>query len=708
MATVRAAALSTDLDSPMLLISTPLAGRQRRAAQPRPSSLLAVLFAVTCLLGAALPAAASAAFSVPDRIGFSSTKVGTTATKTVTLSNDSAYSVALVVIGPGPLFVRGGDWETTDLAPGEHRNVTMSYTPVKQGSDLEDVVLIPIYYGADGAGFAGDDISVEVTGSAYEENPTRVEPKTIDFGDVVVGSTATSDLETTLEDSTHNVRVDRPTAEAPFGFSGAAADLLGPNHGDQTRSSFSASFTPTARGPFTASATLTVTDEATLTSFDTTITLKGNGVSPPDVNIDPASLDIGNVTVGDSTSVDVTVSNNGDLPLEILSFNTGGSSTWAATGTNADIAPGGSRTFSLRFTPAAPGTSTATFSVGTNDPDTPEVTTELTGTGVAPPVPTLSVSQPNVNWGFQRPGPHPCPVIVKNTGNATVFFDAVYVGAGDVPPNTRVAALAAGSAFSWEGSTAPLEPGDSRTFQVIFDPSEPIAYADTFHISSNAENSPIDIPLTGKGQVGKLTATPGSLAFGDVGSGAKVSKTVTIKNTGTFASSLTTSVTGAGASKFAVSGSTSSLAINGTRTFTVTFAPTARGAQAASLVIGGNAFNTPLTVPLSGRGVGPVATLSSSSLAFGAVKLNTASAKTITVKNTGETSLTFSSAPKITGTDAARFTVSGATTSLAAGAARTFTVTFKPTAKKANVASLAFATNSVPAPAAVALSGTGS
>jgi hypothetical protein len=73
----------------------------------------------------------------------------------------------------------------------------------------------------------------------------------------------------------------------------------------------------------------------------------------------------------------------------------------------------------------------------------------------------------------------------------------------------------------------------------------------------------------------------------------------------------------------------------------VRFKPSARGGRNATLRIEHNAPGGPLTVSLKGRGIGPVVSLQpSSKIDFGTQPANTDSlARTVTVKNVGETDL---------------------------------------------------------------------
>jgi sugar lactone lactonase YvrE len=135
------------------------------------------------------------------------------------------------------------------------------------------------------------------------------------------------------------------------------------------------------------------------------------------------------------------------------------------------------------------------------------------------------------------------------------------------------------------------------------------------------------------------------------------------------------------------------------------FSPTA---STATLIINDNAGGSPQTVPLSLLVINPQATVSSTSLSFSTQKVGTTSAaKTVTVKNTGNTPLTFGTL-SVSG----NFAIASGTTcanggSLAASASCVINVTFTPTAKGARTGTLTIPDNALISPQLVGLSGTG-
>jgi len=111
----------------------------------------------------------------------------------------------------------------------------------------------------------------------------------------------------------------------------------------------------------------------------------------------------------------------------------------------------------------------------------------------------------------------------------------------------------------------------------------------------------------------------------------------------------------------------------------VAFTPSSTGARGATLLLDGNASNTPITTTLSGAGINPAATLSATSLDFGDQRLYVTSVtRTVTLTNTGTTPLHLSSAGA-----GGEFTLAHSScannTDVAPGDSCAFDLTFTPT-----------------------------
>jgi len=203
-----------------------------------------------------------------------------------------------------------------------------------------------------------------------------------------------------------------------------------------------------------------------------------------------------------------------------------------------------------------------------------------------------------------------------------------------------------------------------------------------------------------------LTASPSSLSFGSqTVNTTSAAQTVTVKNTGTAAASISSISAAAGFGESNTCGS--SLAAGATCTVSVSFTPTAAQSYSGNLTVSSNATNPTLTVGLSGTGTAtPVATLSASpsSLSFGNQATGTTSAaQTVTISNTGSAAASISSIS--TAAPFAETNTCGS--SLAAGASCSVSATFSPSAAQGYSGNLTISSNATNGTLTVALSGTG-
>lgn len=213
-------------------------------------------------------------------------------------------------------------------------------------------------------------------------------------------------------------------------------------------------------------------------------------------------------------------------------------------------------------------------------------------------------------------------------------------------------------------------------------------------------------------------AIPGSVAFGNLDIAAPATSTsLTFSNDGLTTLSFTGvgfQLTGPNVADFTFSPAspTQDLAIDATRTITLTFDPNTIGAKTAYLVATTNNADEPVTtVTLTGFGVSPEITVPTS-VSFGSFDVDAGATTTsLLIKNDGLTTLSFTGAGvQLIGANAADFGFSPAspTQDIGPGASRTLTLSFNPSAVGARSATLQILTNDLDEGITnVSLSGTG-
>ncbi|MFZ0519654.1 MAG: choice-of-anchor D domain-containing protein [Candidatus Acidiferrales bacterium] len=210
-----------------------------------------------------------------------------------------------------------------------------------------------------------------------------------------------------------------------------------------------------------------------------------------------------------------------------------------------------------------------------------------------------------------------------------------------------------------------------------------------------------------------LDISPSPLDFGNVAvnsTPAPMLLTVT-NNTPTTVSLTGASLAGANGSEFAIAGSTcgATLASAATCTESITFTPAAAGARTATFSLSDTAAGGTQTAQLTGTGVDASAvSLTPPSIAFPGQNPNsTSTARVVTLKNTGDATLNFTSIV-LGGANAAEFAeTSTCSEVLAVNATCTISVTFTPAASSAYTATVAITDDALDSPQNIAISGSG-
>ena len=204
---------------------------------------------------------------------------------------------------------------------------------------------------------------------------------------------------------------------------------------------------------------------------------------------------------------------------------------------------------------------------------------------------------------------------------------------------------------------------ENCTVEVSFEPGVPVAESATLELFTS-EGETIEVPLSGEGISGTLSASPSPLSFSSIpyagssshGEGSQ-NETEEIRvqdsaDAGTQVNSV--SITGHDASSFSVQWDgcePGAIGPNSTCTMGIRFEPISLGANHAQLVIASDSSSGPLVIALEGEGLhGPKISLSSTQALLGEVPLGSATWHTFTVTNSGDYPLGIQQAFLVSGT----------------------------------------------------------
>src|SRR6185437_16290986 len=230
----------------------------------------------------------------------------------------------------------------------------------------------------------------------------------------------------------------------------------------------------------------------------------------------------------------------------------------------------------------------------------------------------------------------------KNTGTASLHMAAVTLtgtNAGDFAKTTDTCS----------GQTIAVNA--TCSVSVTFTPGALGSRSASLSFSDDAPSSPQTVALTGTGAAAApaVSFSPTSLSFSNQNVGTtSATQIVTVKNTGTASLHVTmVALAGTNSGDYTISADSctgATVVVNATCSVSVTFAPTATGSRTASLTFTDDAGGSPQSVAISGTGVAPGTSFSPTGLSFGNQGTGTTSAaQTVTVTNTGNTSLHVSS-----------------------------------------------------------------
>src|SRR6266581_1255627 len=513
-----------------------------------------------------------------------------------------------------------------------------------------------------------------------------VNSSSINFGNISVGSSATQSLIIT-NIGIPAVNVSQATISGA-GFALVGANLTYSIPGGQS-STIQIQFAPLSTGDVTGSLSILSNASNPLLA----IALAGTGAQPG-LATSPASVNFGNVTVGQNSSQNIKLTNSGNADLA-LSLATVSGNGFGISGLSVPttISPGQSLSFNGHFAPTAAGGATGSITFADNAAGSPQTLT-LSGSGVTASA-TLSANPGSIAFGN---------IVVGNTSTQTITL------ANSGSTNVTISQISlSGTGFNASGLATPmtLAAGQSATFTAQFAPAAAGNTSGSITLTSDASNPTLTIALSGTGTQGQLAANPASVSFGNVLVGSSGSQTVTLTNSGT--ASVTLSAASASGTGFSISGLSLplTLAAGQNTTFTAQFAPSATGSASGTASITSNAPGSPLTIALSGTGVAATFLLGANpaSLSFGNVNVGGNGSSSVTLTNTGNSNVNISSVT----VSGAGFSASGvsAGTNLTPNQSLTLNVAFAPTTAGSVTGSVSVASNATNSPAVISLSGAG-
>ena len=261
-------------------------------------------------------------------------------------------------------------------------------------------------------------------------------------------------------------------------------------------------------------------------------------------------------------------------------------------------------------------------------------------------------------------------------------------------------------AFATPNLTLPLvlPAGQSADVNISFTPATTGWAGGFIKFSGSGADSTLTVQAGGGGVDSQaVTASPSSLAFGQVPLGGTSSLTLTLTNTRNFGITIT-GIQAAG-NAFSISDPAFPLALarHQSVTLTVNYTPTSAGLSGGSVFVSGPGLSVPLTGTGTTGGVGQLS-ISPTALNYGSVPVETTDTLPVTLSATGA-SVTISSASS----NSSQFVLTGSSfpVTIAAGTSMSFNVAFTPQSSGTVAGSLSFTSTASNSQAVEPVSGVG-
>ncbi|PIE49332.1 MAG: hypothetical protein CSA39_03205 [Flavobacteriales bacterium] len=476
-----------------------------------------------------------------DNTDFGQVAVGSSLTKTFTIQNTGGANLNIASVGTGlgssSQFAVNSSSTTTPLGGGNSTQFTVTFSPTAAGSASATIVVnsddpdeSPYTFVVSAESIDAQDINVTGNGVDIADGDTTPSSADhTDFGQVTIGNSITR---TFFIENTGNLDLNLSsvglTIDTNAQFSLNDAGTITPVvSGGST--SFTVTFTPTTAGAVTGTVQIVSDDpdsEATYTfaiaaeglaALQPDINVKGNGVDIADGDTTPDladHTDFGQVDVGNSLVRTFVIENTGDADLNItsagLTLGSNGQFTVDQTGITTPVPGGNSTSFTVTFTPTAPGVATGTVIIVNDDPDAESsYTFSITAEGISSDKEIyISGNGQEIVSGDTTPDTADDTDFGQtdvNTGSVTHTFTIKNEGSTDLnltdpSPYVVISGTNASDFVVATIPTTPIAVSGTTTFSITFNPSAMGVRTATISIANDdTDENPYTFAIQGEG-----------------------------------------------------------------------------------------------------------------------------------------------------------------------------------------------------------------
>jgi hypothetical protein len=417
----------------------------------------------------------------PSSVSFGDLAVGQSATKTVTVTNNGTEVLTVSGISvTGKGFSASGPKLPMSLSAGQSASISAVFKPTAGNADTGTITI------ASNADGSPSLVALSGTGTTTTGAALTATPSSIAFGSVAVGSEETQTIKLANTGSA-------AVAISKVAFSGTGVSVSGltaPMTLDGGKSTtLTVAYKPTSATTLAGSISITsnASDSSMVIGISATATSSTLAATP-------SSVSFGNVVVGSDTTQTIRLQNIGTSEVKISSLTSSVANvTISGITLPANLTAGASATLTAAYKPTAAGSAAGKITVTSTAVGSPTII-DLSGTAAAASI-QLTPSATSLSFGNVTVGSSGTNgLTVKSTGNTNASI-------------SKVAVSGTGFVLGSSGASVILDPSQSETYTVNFDPKAAGSVTGTLTITSNAPNSPLNISLSGAGAAAAATHT---------------------------------------------------------------------------------------------------------------------------------------------------------------------------------------------------------
>jgi hypothetical protein len=318
----------------------------------------------------------------PESHNYGDVNINTSITETFEVTNYGVAELSVTLVSitgadSDEFSITAGGGSFT-LSPGATHNIDITFNPVSTG--LKSAALHIESNDPD-----ENPLEAELSGNGIVIPDIAVAPDSKNYGQVFIGSSSnqifviSSEGTGELNVSSTDITGTDYTEFTITGGGGSFSLSPGSTH------NITVSFSPASTGLKNAILHL-VSDDPDENPLDVPLSGQGVDIPVPDINVEPASHNFGNVPLDSGLIETFIISNKGTADLSVSSVIIEGAHIGdfhiVSGSTTFILTPGNTENIEIQFIPLATGIRNATLKITSDDPDENITSVSLTGTGI--------------------------------------------------------------------------------------------------------------------------------------------------------------------------------------------------------------------------------------------------------------------------------------------------------------------------------------